>query len=103
MAKSDDGFGLTSLFKARRGGPKYTTKRQYTKRKYRRTYAHTKEAKAIRKADIEAKKFARIERFNAKMNAKLLAPRKRRGRPRESKNRPKRSAAEMAAASGFWS
>ena len=42
-----------------------------------------------------------MERFNAKMNAKLLAPPKRRGRPKGSKNRPKRSAAEMEAASAL--
>jgi len=35
------------------------------------------------------------------MNAKLLAPPKRRGRPRGSKNKPKRSAAEMDAASAL--
>jgi hypothetical protein len=81
--------GLTSLFKTRGSGVKYSKKRQYTKRKYTRTYAHTKEAKAMRKADQEAKNLARMERFNAKMNAKLLAPPKRRGRPRGSKNRPK--------------
>ena len=81
--------GMGSLFKARRGGPKYTTKRQYTKRKYEKSKKYTKEAKAMWKADQEAKKLARMERFNAKMNAKLLAPPKRRGRPRGSRNRPK--------------
>jgi hypothetical protein len=45
----------------------------------------------MRKANQEAKKLARIEKFNAKMNAKLLAPPKRRGRPKGSKNRRKRS------------
>ena len=90
--------GMGSLFKARRGGPKYTTKRQYTKRKYVRSDNFTRKAKADRKAANQAK---RTERFNARMNAKLLAPPKRRGRPRGSKNRPKRSAAEMEAASGL--
>ena len=80
---------LGSLFKTRGSGVKYSKKRQYTKRKYERTYAHTKEAKAMRKADQEAKKLARIEKFNAKMNAKLLAPPKRQGRPKESKYRAK--------------
>ena len=92
---------LGSLFKTRGSGVKYSKKRQYTKRKYERTYAHTKEAKAMRKAEQESKKLARIEKFNAKMNAKLLAPPKRRGRPKGSKNRPKRSANEMDAASGL--
>ena len=90
--------GMTSLFKARRGGPKYTTKRQYTKRKYVRSDNFTRKAKADRKAANQAK---RTERFNARMNAKLLEPPKRRGRPRGSKNKPKRSAAEMDAASAL--
>ena len=58
--------GMESLFKTRRGGVKYTTKRQYTKRKYERSYNYTKNAKADRKAANQAK---RTERFNAKMNA----------------------------------
>jgi hypothetical protein len=94
MAKSDDGFGLTSLFKTRGSGVKYSKKRQYTKRKYEKSKKYTKEAKAMWKADQEAKKLARIERFNAKMNAKLLAPPKRRGRPKGSKNRMKRSGSD---------
>ena len=90
--------GMESLFKTRRGGPKYTTKRQYTRRKYVRSDNFTRKAKADRKAANQAK---RTERFNARMNAKLLEPPKRRGRPRGSKNRPKRSANEMDTASGL--
>ena len=89
--------GLEGMTK-RRGGPKYTTKRQYTRRKYVRSDNFTRKARADRKAANQAK---RTERFNARMNAKLLAPPKRRGRPRGSKNKPKRSADEMAAASGL--
>ena len=98
MAKSDDGFGLTSLFKTRGTGLRFSKKRQYTKRKYVRSDNFTRKAREDRKAANQAK---RTERFNARMNAKLLAPPKRRGRPRGSKNKPKRSADEMAAASGF--
>ena len=93
--------GMGSLFKTRGSGLRFSKKRQYTKLKYEKSKKYTKEAKAMWKADQEAKKLARIERFNAKMNAKLLAPPKRRGRPRGSKNRPKRSASEMEAASGL--
>ena len=90
--------GMEKLVKTRRDGAKYTTKRQYTRRKYVRSDNFTRKARADRKAANQAK---RTERFNARMNAKLLEPPKRRGRPRGSKNKPKRSADEMAAASGL--
>ena len=92
---------LGSLFKTRGSGVKYSTKRQYTKRKYIKEKKYTKEAKAKRKAAADAKRAERIERFNAQMNAKLLAPPTRRGRPKGSKNRPKRSGNEMDAAAGL--
>ena len=79
----------SSLFKTRGSGVKYSTKRQYTKRKYIKEKKYTKEAKAKRKAAADAKRAERIEKFNARMNAKLLAPPTRRGRPKGSKNRAK--------------
>ena len=92
---------LGRLFKTRGSGIKYSKERQYTKRKYIKEKKYTKEAKAKRKATADAKRAERIEKFNARMNAKLLAPPTRRGRPKGSKNRPKRSANEMDAASGL--
>ena len=82
---------LGSLFKTRGSGVKYSNKRQYTKRKYIKEKKYTKEAKAKRKAAADAKRAERIEKFNARMNAKLLAPPTRRGRPKGSKNRAKLS------------
>ena len=93
--------GLGSLFKTRGSGVKYSTKRQYTKRKYIKEKKYTKEAKAKRKAAADAKRAERVEKFNARMNAKLLAPPTRRGRPKGSKNRAKRSGNEMDAATGL--
>ena len=90
--------GMGGLFKTRGTGLRFSKKRQYTKRKYVRSDNFTRKAKADRKAANQAK---RTERFNARMNAKLLEPPKRRGRPRGSKNKPKRSAAEMDAASAL--
>ena len=83
--------GLGSLFKTRGSGVKYSTKRQYTKRKYIKEKKYTKEAKAKRKAAADAKRAERVEKFNARMNAKLLAPPTRRGTPKGSKNRAKLS------------
>ena len=82
---------LGSLFKTRGSGVKYSNKRQYTKRKYIKEKKYTKEAKAKRKAAADAKRAERVEKFNARMNAKLLAPPTRRGRPKGSKNRAKLS------------
>ena len=90
--------GIGGLFKTRGTGLRFSKKRQYTKRKYVRSDNFTRKARADRKAANQAK---RTERFNARMNAKLLEPPKRRGRPRGSKNKPKRSAAEMDAASAL--
>ena len=92
---------LGRLFKTRGSGIKYSKERQYTKRKYIKEKKYTKEAKALRKAAADAKRAERIERFNARMNAKLLAPPKRRGRPKGSKNRAKRAGNEMDAATGL--
>ena len=78
-----------NLFKTRGAGVKYSKKGQYTKRKYIREKRFTKEAKAKRKAAADAKRAERMERMNAQMNAKLLAPPTRRGRPKGSTNRGK--------------
>ena len=82
---------LGRLFKTRGSGIKYSKERQYTKRKYIKEKKYTKEAMAKRKAVADAKRAERIEKFNARMNAKLLAPPTRRGRPKGSKNRAKLS------------
>ena len=66
--------GMGSLFKTRGTGLRISKKQQYTKRKYVRSDNFTRKAIADRKAANQAK---RTERFNARMNAKLLAPPKR--------------------------
>ena len=68
--------GMGGLFKTRGTGLRFSKKRQYTKRKYVRSDNFTRKARADRKAANQAK---RTERFNARMNAKLLEPPKRRG------------------------
>ena len=90
-----------NLFKTRGAGVKYSKKGQYTKRKYIKEKKYTKEAKAKRKAAADAKRAERKERLNALMNAKLLAPPTRRGRPKGSKNRGKLAVQNEMAARPF--